>query len=689
LEYARLSLYRWVTPDMRPTILFFFLSTLPVCALGAPALAIASYLELPDSAIPEAFAADSAGNLFVASTVTDSSGIQRIRVTKTDAQGNRLAHIDLPDILYTPFIGLAVDPSGNLILIGNTALQQSPYTVSGVIMKIDSQLQTVLFSRSLGGTVPSGSVTLLAALALDGDGNIYVTGSTPSTDFPITPGAFQTQIPPDTFSVYAFLTELSSDGMKIIFSTLFGSDQTNGEDVSLPVTSGSAIALDSAGNIVVCGITNATQLPVTPGVFGTNCNACGNHLSTSFLAKFAPGGSKLLWSTYIPMAATSTINTAVQTLALDNEGNVIAGGNTSRGFSATAGTAQPTFPQPSGSAGFVIKVNPTAQQILWATFFGGGGSSGVTGLTVDSDGEVWITGTSLLAASLPVRKGTAILGQPYVAGLSSDGTTLTDFFTAPDGAAGLALVELSDGTKVALGPMNALLTVSPGQGPSLVGLANSAASHVSPVFAQFELISLYGIGMGPSAPISAQLVNGAAPTSLGGFQVLFDGVAAPLLFVGPNQINAVTPYRSITDRSAVQVVTPSGTINGLTISNRPSEPEIFLAPVGPGQITGLAAAINEDGTVNSAKNPAAPESVVSVWASGFGNVGNVPVSVAAFEQTSFASLEILYAGQAPDLVNGLYQFNFRLPATGASMSMLGLELQVGEAVSDSVFVYMK
>lgn len=674
---------------MRSTcILVFFLLTVQLAALAASAQATASYLELPDSATPLALAADSAGNLFVASSVTDSAGIQCIRVSKTDAHGNGLADIDFQDNLYSLFIGLAVDAGGNLVLIGNTALQQSPYTVSGVIIKIDSQLQTVLFSRSLGGTVPSGSITLLAALALDGDGNIYVTGSTGSMDFPITPGAFQTQLGPD--SEYAFLTELSGDGTKIIFSTFFGSDQANGGNPPSPATSGSAIALDSTGNIVVGGITNATQLPVTPGVFGTNCNACGNHLSTSFLAKFAAGGSKLLWATYIPMAATSTINTAVQTLALDSEGNVIAGGSTSRGFSATAGARQPTFPQPSGSAGFVIKVDPTAQQIVWASFFGGGGSSGVTGLTVDSDGEIWITGTSLLAASLPVPKGTAVLGQPYVAGLSSDGTTLTDFFTVPQGQAGLALVELTDGTKIALGPMDALLTVSPGPGPSLVGMANSAASHVSPVFAIFELISLYGVGIGPSTPITAQVVNGVAPTSLGGVQVLFDGVAAPLLFVGPNQINAVVPYRPITDRSAVQVVTPSGTINGLTTSNRPSQPEIFLAPVGPGQIPGLAAAINEDGTVNSAKNPAAPESIISVWVSGCGN-GDVPVSIVAYQQTQqtlFGSLEILYAGQAPDLVTGLYQFNFRLPATRPNMSMLGLELQVGDAVSDSVFVYM-
>src|ERR1035438_7114673 len=110
---------------------------------------------------------------------------------------------------------------------------------------------------SLGGTASNGS-TSLAALALDCDGNIYVTGSTSAADFPVTAGALQTQLPADTCgATYSFVTEFSSDGKQIVFSTFFGSDQTNADpsnsDPPLPVTSGSAIALDSAGNIVVGG----------------------------------------------------------------------------------------------------------------------------------------------------------------------------------------------------------------------------------------------------------------------------------------------------------------------------------------------------------------------------------------------------------------------------------------------------
>ena len=662
------------------SVLFCFLLILPVCARGGTAHTIASYLELPDSAAPMALAADSAGNLVVAYRANEPSGTARLRIAKTDSQGNRLADIDFGDNSKETITGIAVDASDNVIVIGNTS------ALAGFVSKVDSKLQTVLFSKPLGGTALNGS-TFLAALAVDGAGDIYVTGGTSSTDFPVTPGAFQTEIPQDSLSTYAFVTELSGDGTKIIFSTFFGNDLANGD--LPPVTSGSALALDGAGNVVLGGITNATQLPVTPGVFGTNCNACLRHLSTSFLAKFAAGGSKLLWATYVPMAATSTINTAVKALAVDIEGNIIAGGSASRGFPSTPAALQPTFPQPSGNAGFVMKANSTAQEIVWASYFGGGGDSGVSGLTVDSDGEIWITGTSLLPASLPIPKGTAVLGQPYVAGLARDGTTLTDFFSAPDGAAGLALVGLTDGTKVAMGQLDALLTVRPGPGPSLVGMANSAATHVSPVFATYELISLYGTGIGPATPVSARVVKGEAPTSLGGVEVLFDGVAAPLLFAGPNQINAVVPYRVLTARSVVQIVTPSGTISGLAISNRPSQPEIFLAPPAAGQPDGLAAAINEAGSVNSAKNPAKPESVVSIWVSGFGNVGNVPVSVVTLQESLYLSLEVQYVGQAPDLVTGLYQINFRLPAAAAPMSMLWFGLQVGDALSVGAFVYVK
>ncbi len=207
-----------------------------------------------------------------------------------------------------------------------------------------------------------------------------------------------------------------------------------------------------------------------------------------------------------------------------------------------------------------------------------------------------------------------------------------------------------------------------------------------------ELISLFGIGIGPANPANGQVVDGVAPLSLDGVSVSFDGIAAPLLYVGPTQINAVVPSQSYgRDNVTIEVSTPSGTIEGTWISLRPSQPQVFLA--SQEAIIPQAAAINQDGTVNSQANPAEPGSIVSVWATGAGAMMDdglpaLPVTVLAIQRISaqkfsFYSLEVLYAAQAPGLVNGVMQVNFRLPVDNA----FAYQLQVGDAVSTSFSIY--
>jgi uncharacterized protein (TIGR03437 family) len=531
---------------------------------------------------------------------------------------------------------------------------------------------------------------------MDGAGNIFVTGSTLDIDFPVTAGAFQKQPPHSDAlgtAIYAFVTEISGDGKKMIFSTYFGTDHTvcNGGSHCLGAyghTSGTVIAVDG-GDVVVGGTTDADQLPVTTGVFGPNCGTCSIDLGTTFLAKFGAGGSKLLWATYIPAAgAPFKGGITLEAMALDSNENVIIGGNTPEGFPLTPGALQARFPAPDLFAGFVAKFDSAAERLLFSTYFGGGESFGVKGLTSDSEGTIWITGTSP-PEQLPAPKGTPLLGTSYVAGLSFDGSTITDLFTAPDGAAGQAIARAGEGTEIALGLSGSLLTVSPGAGPSLVGIENAAATHVSPAVAPYELISLYGIGIGPSTPANGQVVNGEAPTSLSGVQVLFDGVPAGLLYVGPNQINAIVPPEVVTrERTAVRVLTPSVPIDGLGMAVLPSQPEVFLNLTPPTHGILAAAALNQDGTLNSATNPAAPGSIVSVWATGWGLM-DLPVSMLRSEGELAYSLEVLYAGPAPGLVNGVIQINFRLPSADAASLTLGYELQIGDALSDLFSIYMK
>jgi hypothetical protein len=276
-------------------------------------------------------------------------------------------------------------------------------------------------------------------------------------------------------------------------------------------------------------------------------------------------------------------------MALDSSGNVIVAGLASDGFPVTSGALQRTFPAPAatrGLAGFITKFDSTAQRLLFSTYFGGatpGSPFGLTSLILDSQGTIWVTGASP-PDQLPAPTGTPLLGTNYLAALTPDGSTLANIFTAPDGAAGQA-----------------------------IALTNAA--RVAP----YDLISLYGIALGPPTPVGARILNHTVATSLGGVQVLFGGIPAPLLYAGPTQINAIVPAEVFgSDTTALQIVTPSGTISGPTLSIRPSQPGVFPGAVDTSPLVVPAAALNQDGSVNSATNPAALGTIVTVWATGGG-----------------------------------------------------------------------
>lgn len=145
------------------------------------------------------------------------------------------------------------------------------------------------------------------------------------------------------------------------------------------------------------------------------------------------------------------------------------------------------------------------------------------------------------ASSLPAVSGVPLLGNANVARLSEDGKSIEDLYIGPDFSTGLALVLTSTANFVTLGQNGSLWIQTAATGPSLLGTANAAGGGISGQVAPSQLISLYGLGIGPRAAIDGQVQNGAFTSVLGGYQVLFDGIAAPLLYVGPTQINTAGP----------------------------------------------------------------------------------------------------------------------------------------------------
>jgi uncharacterized protein (TIGR03437 family) len=700
-------------------------------ALPASNQVIAHYVDIGSQGMSKLLAADSVGNLFVVSTVTEPWGSPQIRIVKMDPQGNSLASFDFGGTYDFPAdapAGAAVDPQGNLVIVGTTQSFDFPLVAplissarlpAAFITKVDSGLTHILFSTLLGGVTSPGASG--DALALDSAGNIYISGSTGSIDFPVTPNAFQTQ-PPTGLSIhpsyYAFVTKISPNGRQILFSTYFGADQS----ICLPkqscssasaVTDASALSLDPSGAVVIAGNTTATALPVTPGTYAQQCGACQALNPTGFIARFSADGSRLSWSTYFPAPVRAT--------ALTTDGSVVLGGVTPDGFPTTSGVVQATYPTPpqlveTFEAGYVAKLDANGAQLLFSTYLGGNVTNsqgatynfpinGVYSIALDAQGNIWSTGGSI-ASSLPVPASTPILGDTYTVALSPDGTSLVSSLTAPLGAAGKIVATTPLGTVVTLGSAGSVLIGSTAPGPLLVGIVNSAGFEVSGTVAPTELISLYGFGLGPATPVLGQLVGQVFTTSLGGVQVLFDGVSAPLLYVGPNLINAIVPSDIFMQPvTTLQIVTPTGTIQGPAMLVRQAQPEVFRNSVQDANTVYGAIALNPDGTVNSAANLAPSGSFVTVWATGAptlgypdGGIANGPLTVPAlpvsvltnqlgFGYVGLDSLEVQYAGDAPQMVQGVIQVNFRLLPTGGNRSTY--QLQVGPAISEPFVIYQE
>jgi uncharacterized protein (TIGR03437 family) len=669
------------------------------------------YLDIGEQGAAEAFAIDGAGNVFTVSAVTEVSGRSPLRVIKTDPNGNPLASfdIDINTASQTAATAAVTDGQGNLVIAGRADSSGIPLvaplfpsvtvtSTGAFVMKMDSQLHGILFSTLLSDSSAANGV------AVDASGNIYVAGQTSSSQFPITAGAYQTEPPGENTSYgglnrYAFLAEISPAGDHLIYSTYFG-----GKSVNCPfdpsvcfgrsaLTSATALAITPAGAVVMAGSTSASDLPVTPAALATGCYST-TFSPAGFIAEFPAGGSKLGWSTCLNL--TQTLNdyqpsVQINAVALDPSGAVVVAGDAQSGaFPTTAGVVQPTASPQDQWAGFVTKLNSTGASLIWSTYFGAG-DSGVTALAVDPLGAVIITGYSD-PTLLPPVPGVPLLGRTFVARISSGGTTLNNLFIGPDSSTGCALGLTPGGTFVAEGQGGSLWIESAGAGPSLLGTTNSAAGPVLGLVSPSELVSLYGIGIGPNAPVAGQVVNGTFTSSLGGYQVLFDGIAAPLLYIGPTQINTIVPHEVAgQDHTHLQIAGSAGTIDGPQLALRPAEPQIFVESQ-----TGLAPALNEDGSLNSPQNPAKAGSITTIFATGCGaltwndgqivpanSVGPNPLPVSVLVPPYWTSLEVLSAGDVPGVVAGVSQITFRLPGTLPPGNTYQLQLQVGQAMSNT------
>ncbi len=337
----------------------------------------------------------------------------------------RVAHYDLsrplvidPVLAYGTYLGgsgtdqptgIAVDSTGSVYIAGCTGSTDFPLATLGslpagathaFVAKLDATGSNLVYADYIGGN----GQDLGFALVLDGKNDVYVTGSTSSSDFPVV-NPYQRAYPG---SFNAFLTKVSADGSSLLYSTYLGG---NGSDVP------SSVAIDSLGDVFVAGNTSSINFPVVnsyqASVSPNQGGLLGNY---GFLTKFSPNGSSLVYSTYLAGNSNVPLNcggtpcwpspySAIYGIVADSNGNAYAAGVTNTYNFPTTQAAYLTTDstQLDGTVGFVSKFTSSGA-LNYSTYFyeSSGLLTGINAIAVDGSGSAYVTGIAYSDGTFPI-----------------------------------------------------------------------------------------------------------------------------------------------------------------------------------------------------------------------------------------------------------------------------------------------
>ena len=385
------------------------------------------------------------------------------------------------DLVYGTYLGagngdnasaIAVDVVGRATVAGSTWSAHFPTTVGAFdpsqngssdafVARLSAGGDVLIYGTFLGGSAyDTGN-----ALAVDSTGRATVTGWTQSSNFPATPGAFDTSFNGGTCSNYecadGFAVQLNADGSALVYSTfLGGSDQDMGTDIAaddagratvvgytqssdFPTTPNafdttlgggdafvtrlnadgsaleygtflgsadgdraSAVAVDDAGRATVVGETSG-NFPTTPGAFDTTFNWDGNWICggspcpDAFVTRLAADGSALDYSTFLGAPAVDVANA----VALNELGQAFVAGYSSRGgFPTTPGAFQTSCGFGWGDCGFVVRLNFDGSALVYSTFLDGYGFDTAYAIAVDDANRATVAGLTQ-SSDFPITPG--------------------------------------------------------------------------------------------------------------------------------------------------------------------------------------------------------------------------------------------------------------------------------------------
>jgi hypothetical protein len=287
--------------------------------------------------------------------------------------------------------GVTVDAAGNAYVIGGTASANFPTTnafqtandstsVTAFITKLGPGGSNLVYSTYLGGN----NFDCGDGIAVDAAGNAYLAGWTLSTNFP-TRNAFQPAIGGVT---NIFVAKLGPGGSNLVYSTFLGGNGGYSGDWA------NAIAIDAPGNAYVTGSTTSTNFP-TRNAFQTTL---GCPAGNAFVTKLGPGGSNLVYSTYLG-GNNADYGYGV---AVDAAGNAYVAGYTSSTTFPTTNAFQTALGSPGGNA-FVTKLGgPGGSNLVYSTYLGGNNHDKASAIAVDAAGDAYVAGFTE-SANFPTR----------------------------------------------------------------------------------------------------------------------------------------------------------------------------------------------------------------------------------------------------------------------------------------------
>ncbi len=368
-----------------------------------PVLTYSTYLGGSSEDFSRGIAVDSRGNVYVIGNTfsLDFPTVNPVQpsksdffdsdsfVAKVDPTGSTLIYVTYLGGSHNDFgRGVAVDSGGNAYIVGNTNSMDFPTANpfqpifgggssfgDAFIAKLDPTGSTLIYSTYVGGDSPDEG----KAIAVDLEGNAYLTGNTLSTNFPIL-NPFQPIFGGGKGSFGdAFITKLNPTGSTLVYSTYLGG---SGED------SGRSITVDALGHAYVTGFTTSvnfpTVVPIQPTFGG------GSSFGDAFVTKLNPSGSALIYSTYLG----GNREDVGRGIAVDISGSVYITGETSSADFPTKNPLQRKQGSFLDKDAFIAKLNPAGSALIYSTYLGGRAYDVGRGIAVDASGNAYVVGAT-------------------------------------------------------------------------------------------------------------------------------------------------------------------------------------------------------------------------------------------------------------------------------------------------------